>query len=171
MAGLHKRMGRSDILGHFRPSRMTRDLAALLHRFQGNLVPHSEGCWGWRAHTNSAGYGMFQVAGVGKVLVHRLAWELVHGPIPQGRELDHLCRNRACPNPVHLELVTARENILRGEGTAARHARQTVCQNGHPFTYVSPRGQRYCRRCANAKRRVRRAARRVKGDCQYGSSA
>ena|SRR5215813_1701201 len=166
-----KRAGRKNILAHFRPSRMTRNLATLLERFRDSIVPHEHGCWEWRAHKNSAGYGMFQVAGTGKVLAHRLAWELVHGPIPDGREIDHLCRNRACPNPAHLELVTPRENNSRGMSTSARHARQTRCQNGHRFTYLSPRGTRRCRLCDNAKQRVRRAARREKGNCQYASGA
>ena len=163
-----KRAGRKDILAHFRPSRLTRDLAALLERFRSSIVPHDDGCWEWRAHKNSAGYGMFQVAGTGKVLAHRLAWELVHGPIPDGREIDHLCRNRACPNPAHLELVTPQENNSRGMSTSARHARQTHCHRGHPFTpehtYVYPvgphEGRRRCRTCDNALRRVRRAQRK-----------
>src|SRR5215467_12835292 len=168
MAALkNKRMGRTNILGRFRPSQETRTLALLLDRFQGYLLPQSDGCWSWRGHKNSAGYGMFQVAGVGKVLVHRLAWELIHGPIPEGKELDHLCRNRACPNPAHLELVTARENNLRGTSPSAQHARQTGCPNGHPFTYLSPRGYRRCRLCDNAKRRIWRATRRERGNCQY----
>lgn len=84
--------------------------------------------------------------------VHRLAWEEVRGPIPAGLVIDHLCRNRACYRIDHLEVVTQRENILRGEGATAVHARKTQCPQGHPYSgpnlYVEPStGKRRCRTC------------------------
>src|SRR5262245_208989 len=111
----------SGILARFRPNRITRDLLALLERFRGYLIPYPDGCWGWRAYKDHDGYGTFRVSGIGKIKAHRLAWELVHGPIPQGLEPDHLCRNPSCPNPLHLELVTPRENALRGMSPMAQH--------------------------------------------------
>jgi hypothetical protein len=105
-------------------------------------------------------------------MAHRVVYTLLVGPIPEGFTLDHTCHNadstcpggwgcphRRCCNPAHLEPVTHQENILRGEGEAARHSRQTHCVNGHPFdeanTYVRPRGTgRDCRTC-RAERKAR----------------
>lgn len=92
-------------------------------------------------------------------LAHRVAYEQARGPIPEGLELDHLCRNRACVNPDHLEPVTHRENLLRADTFAARHAAQTHCVNGHEFTpdntYIRtrPEGGRECRACRKARNR------------------
>lgn len=110
------------------------------------LTPN--GCWEWRGRSDT-GYG---AAGWnGEVNAHRSMYRLMLGPIPPGMELDHLCRNRACCNPDHLEVVTHRENVLRGDSPAAHHARQTHCVNGHEFTpdniYSPPRGGRQCRAC------------------------
>src|SRR5580698_2584776 len=82
------------------------------------LVEKTESCWNWKGGKTN-GYGCFQIAKV-NFRAHRLAYELLRGPIPTGLHLDHLCRNRSCVNPDHLEPVTQRENTLRGEGIAAQ---------------------------------------------------
>ena len=97
--------------------------------------------------------------------IYRLLWEKWNNrKVPEGMELDHLCRNRACINPNHLEAVTHRENCLRGASPPAHFARQTHCVNGHAFdetnTYLRHDGQgkRKCRTCA--REHMARASRR-----------
>lgn len=122
-------------------------------------VDEVSGCWNWTASRNANGYGRLHFGASGKMqLAHRLAYELLVGPIPDGLVLDHLCRNRSCINPDHLEPVTDRVNILRGEGWAARAARQTHCPSGHPYDEVNTyqwRGIRYCRACRAAAHKRR----------------
>lgn len=118
-------------------------------------------CWEWLAGKTPEGYGMFH-GGLGKNrLVHRLAYEWLVGPIPEGLNLDHLCRNTLCVNPLHLEPVTQRINVLRGKGLAAQNARKTHCKRGHPLNEAWVyRGQRLCRVCRNAATRRWKEARR-----------
>lgn len=116
------------------------------------------GCWIWMGEIGkrkNEGYGKFSLHQVRHV-AHRLVYELVKGPIPDGLYPDHLCRVRCCVNPDHIELVTNRENILRGVGMGARHAKRTHCSKGHEFTpentidrYDCPNARR-CRICSNA---------------------
>lgn len=123
-------------------------------------------CWQWTAAKFSNGYGLFNVSSVRgrevRALAHRVAYLLLVGPIPQGLEPDHLCRNRPCVKsiadergPAHLELVTRRENLLRGDTIPARHAAKTHCPKGHPYdeanTYRGSRGERRCRACTLAR--------------------
>lgn len=131
-------------------------------------VDATSGCWQWTAATTN-GYGRVKWNGV-LHLAHRLSYEHYVGDIPDGLELDHLCRNRGCINPAHLEPVTRRENILRGVSPPALGARVTYCPNGHPYdeanTYTRPGGGRTCRKCksrsrllSDRRRRARKAAR------------
>ena len=107
-------------------------------------------CWSWLGSQNSRGYGQIMAHGH-MTGVHRVAYELAVGPIPEGLQIDHLCRNPLCVNPAHLEPVTQRENMLRGVSPGARAVRDNVCKRGHPFdllnTYVDPKGWRRCREC------------------------
>jgi hypothetical protein len=118
------------------------------------LVPDPDtGCLLW---TGCKGYGYGQVKIRQRhLLVHRVAWELARGPIPEGLEIDHLCRVRHCANVDHMELVTHKENTLRGNNPAAINARKMHCDRGHEFTpdntYLQRRKrggfQRQCRTC------------------------
>jgi HNH endonuclease len=127
--------------------------ATVLERFMSKVCKQPDGCWIWQG--NAVGsplkYGAFWFDGR-DVKAHRWSYEHFVGPIPAGLTLDHLCRVPLCVNPEHLEPVPLRENILRGNGAAARAARRTHCDKGHPYdeanTYVAPgSGRRVCRTC------------------------
>jgi len=109
------------------------------------------GCWNWTAALTSSGYGKFMIQRVSSV-AHRLSYTWLVGEIPEGLDLDHLCRNRRCVNPIHLEPVTRRENLLRGKTIPAEHAEKTHCPEGHEYnsenTYLK-NGARHCRKCRN----------------------
>lgn len=119
------------------------------------------GCWLWTAKKTPgkhAGYGVFAITAHVQPMAHRYAYELLVGPVPEGLVLDHLCRVRNCVNPVHLEPVTQRENIMRQLNTGT----ETHCPHGHEFTpentYVAPKGYRQCRECKTAATRRFNAA-------------
>lgn len=111
----------------------------------------SAGCWQW-SRPAPDGYGQFAAGSAGlSIPAHRWAYEFLIGAIPDGLVIDHLCRNRACVNPWHVDPVPNGLNVLRGEGPAAVNARRAECPRGHAFdvanTYVTPDGRRQCRTC------------------------
>jgi HNH endonuclease len=142
------------------------DLPPLKERLLARIKVDDNDCWIWQGYANpTTGYGMFTVERRTQP-VHRLMYTVLVGPIPHGRHTDHLCRVHACANPAHLEIVTARVNILRGVGPSALHAVATHCVHGHEFTpentYVVPnRGTRQCRTCNRVREEARKARRRA----------
>ena len=125
-------------------------LATVEDRFWGS-TDKSDSCWLWTGTLDTCGYG--QIKSKGKTLkAHRFAYELLVGPIPDGLQLDHLCRVRNCVNPDHLEPVTQTENVRRGTSFAVEHAAKTHCPQGHPYEgdnlYIIPTtGSRSCKAC------------------------
>ena len=132
------------------------DLMKLSDRFWSKVDDRGSGCWTWLAAKNPKGYGRFSVRRRA-YQAHRVAYELSVGPIPDGMMLDHLCRNRACVNPAHLEPVTNRINLLRGDTLPAANVAKTECRNGHGLTpdntVTYPSGERRCKTCDRDKQR------------------
>lgn len=122
----------------------------LRERVLSRLIIDPSGCVLWTGFINRYGYGQLTVKGKNHT-IHRLMYEWFVGPVPEGLELDHLCRVRHCAAPGHLEAVTGRVNGLRGQGAAALNVRKIRCDNGHEFdllnTYWRPNGSRGCRQC------------------------
>lgn len=124
------------------------------------LKVHPLGCWNFTGRVNPAGYGMIKWRRR-HWRTHRAVYELLVGPIPEGLVIDHLCFNKRCMNPAHLEAVTARENTLR-QIAAGRHrsvakAALNRCTRGHAFDEANTYrhgGKRRCRTCELARARA-----------------
>lgn len=124
-------------------------LEQLPERLSSKIVIDPSGCWLWTASLRG-GYGQFGVDGTTRA-AHRVVYEMLVGAVPDGLELDHTCRVRSCVNPSHLEPVTHRENVLRGEGHGAVNARKTHCLHGHELDGVNVYRYgvgRHCKACA-----------------------
>jgi adenine-specific DNA methylase len=149
-------------------------LKPIIERIEAKSIPEpNSGCWLWVAKVSRDGYGRLGVRVAGRAhtvpkLAHRLSYEAFVGPIPEGLELDHLCRVRCCVNPRHLEPVSRAENVRRGiadgkEGraaaVAAKNARTHCKKCGFEYsqanTYVYRKGKRYFRTCRNCRKNWR----------------
>lgn len=134
---------------------------SLQDRFEKYWTPEpNTGCWLWVRALNDGGYGRFCYNWTVE-RAHRVAWKLYRGPIPEKMQIDHLCKNRACVNPAHLEVVTQQENIRRGDAGIATKRKQkakTHCVLGHPYEgdnlYIWARnGWRQCKECIKLRSR------------------
>lgn len=125
-------------------------------------VVRGDGCWEWNGSKYITGYTKI-TSGRKQALGHRWAFEHYRGPIPDGMVIDHLCRNRGCVNPDHMEVVTNEENLRRGAGYAIQNGMRSACINGHEYTpentYVEPNGVKIrCRACAAEREQNRKRA-------------
>jgi hypothetical protein len=129
----------------------------LPERIATRIAPEpNTGCWLWLGSYSHNGYGQVWFNG-GNLRAHRVFWEDENGPIPDGLELDHLCKVRCCVNPAHLEAVTRKENIRRSEAGLERGRQQMAkkrCPRGHEYSgenlYRYADGHRACRACRRA---------------------
>jgi hypothetical protein len=123
--------------------------------------PLNTPCWIYRKQPTQRGYAQMRMPDGSQPTAHRAFYMHHGGTIPEGFTLDHLCRNRRCVNPSHLEPVTRRENVLRGETLPAANVRKTHCPRGHEYTAantrVTPQGTRACRTCSRERMRAIRA--------------
>lgn len=142
-------------------------LVARLDDLLSRTNPTPTGCWEWARTRRPTGYGRVQISRGRHVPAHRAVWLASGRSIPAGLEFDHLCRNRACVNPEHLELVTRAENNRR------KALAQTTCRQGHPLSgdnLVSTAGQRRrCRTCKNAEALRRNSRLRREGFVRVGT--
>ncbi len=140
-----------------------------LERFESYRDGSAPGCWIWRGSIRYADpkrllrpYGRFWLRGR-LWMAHRLAFEIVNGPVPEGLVVHHVCGETLCVRPSHLKAITHKENLLSSARTLAGiNARKTHCPQGHPYEggslYISPDGWRSCRACRPAANRRYRSS-------------
>lgn len=147
---------------------MGRPPRPALERFARQTIILATGCIEWTGTIDRDGYGQFLPAGgrqARKTSAHRWSYQHFIGPIRDGLQVDHLCRNRACVNPSHLEAVTPRENVMRSPlAPGAINSRKTHCPKGHPYfgdnLYVFRRN-RICKRCKAAYDAIRHSRKKA----------
>ena len=127
----------------------------VIEKIHLTIGPLADPCWEWTGSRDVDGYGRLCANGQNRK-ASRVVYEILHGPITESLELDHICRNRSCVNPLHLELVPHQVNVARGN--AGQYLRQrTHCPEGHPYdavnTYVYGKGKRGCLKCRRERSR------------------
>lgn len=126
-----------------------------IERLSKKFTISDNGCWDWTGAFTNDGYGT-AVVGYKQTSAHRHLYQSIFGVLPKKLHLDHLCRNRACVNPAHLEPVTRKTNILRGESPSAKNKVKLACKNGHDFTdentYQRFRNDTWERDCKTCRR-------------------
>ena len=135
------------------------DVATRIVEFREKVALTETGCWEWPTRIAPNGYGRIYHAGR-DYYAHRVFYTAEHGPVEPTLDIDHLCRNRRCVNPAHLEAVTRKVNLNRGAGTGPR---KTHCIRGHSLAdaYEDKRGGRQCRTCTMQRAAEKRAERRA----------
>ena len=135
-------------------------MKSLAERFENKYVVHPEnGCWLWAGYVQGNGYGKIQRGGANHVtFAHRVAYESHKGPIPEGLQIDHVCRNRACVNPAHLRAVAQEANKACGERPMRTH-----CNHGHEFSQANTSWHHGYRRCKTCHREQESARKRGNG--------
>lgn len=134
--------------------------------FYSDISYNGTRCWEWKDRPDSHGYGQIRIGNKMR-LVYQITYRLVKGPLPEGEEIDHLCRNTLCVNPDHLQSVTHRENVLRGISPHAKNAKKIFCKNGHPLwgdnarPFPSRPGHRVCRACISERNKRSRALEKI----------
>jgi len=136
--------------------KVEHSLEAIKKRFW-DKVQKTEQCWIWIGALDAGGYGAVTIDNR-RLRAHRVSFEWEQGTIHDGLVVDHLCRNRACVNPTHMEVVTPKINTARGYSPPAINAYRTECAIGHPFdlfnTYIRTNGKRECRTCKKDRKRI-----------------
>lgn len=162
---IRKMAGALQANANFRTKKNGPTAKPILERLEG-LTRKTPRCWTWIGTMDRNGYGSMvvgsRVDGSRRTKkAYRVWYEIIKGPIPGDMEIDHRCRNRACVNPSHLEVVTHRENMVRGATFAAANVAKTTCPKGHQYTeentYRRPDAphQRECLTCRKTKRKER----------------
>lgn len=131
----------------------------IIHRFWDKVEIQDNDCWEWQGAKTPGDYGVFSV--IDKIVyAHRYSYELFEGNITKGLQVDHLCRNRGCCNPDHLEVVTQQENLRRGNhpnGKKHYNGKKIHCPRNHEYTVENTynhKGKRFCRECVRDRHRV-----------------
>jgi len=169
-------MNKSQLItaGHFGEEKITSLPTQIIQRIKIDPVTK---CWNWTGTLRPDGYGLIYLAELKKQLrVHRVVYELLVKKIESGLVIDHLCRNRKCVNPNHLEQVSIKTNTLRGISPVVQKKNQTHCKYGHELLgenlYIHPkRNTRNCKKCSNSKSQMRRDGLLNTGFCKCGNTS